>query len=279
MSFGQPSVPPVSGSLRRTLDNARPNPRPSPRHANAGLIALCIKLAKSTKFLLILASVAAYAFLMSWQASVVLVLSICCHEYGHVWAMRRRGIPTRGFYLIPFLGGICAPSRPFGNRSEEAFIASMGPVFGLAAAPLCFALALLVTGTSPGAARITEVVVFVNLFNLLPIVPMDGGRMLRACVASFSRRAGFLMVLAGLVSAVVIAATFQAWILAWIAVLAVFEIRAERRRGGGIAPLPKPVAFRWIGAYFGIMVAGVLLMVTCSAMSRGPSLLGILRQF
>ena len=275
MSLTQPSVPLVPGSPR----SARASTRRGVPRANAGLIAVGIKLAKSAKFLLILASVAAYSLLMSWQASLVLVFGLCCHEYGHVWAMRRRGIPTKGFYLIPFVGGICAPSRPFGNRSEEAFIASMGPAFGLASAPLCFALAYLVTGTAWAAAGITEFVVFLNLFNLLPIVPMDGGRMLRACVSSFSRPAGLALVFLGVAAAVLMAAEFHVWIMVWVAILAVFEIQAERRRGKGVTPLPKQAALGWIGVYLGIMIAGMFLMVVCDAIASGPSLLGVLRQF
>ena len=258
---------------------ARPAQRRGAGPANAGLIALAIKLAKSAKFILLLASVAAYSLLMSWQAALVLVLGLCCHEYGHVWAMRRRNIPTKGFYLIPFVGGICAPSRPFQSRSEEAFIASMGPVFGLAATPLCLAVAFAITGTIPAAARIVEFVVFLNLFNLLPIVPMDGGRMLRACVASFSRQAGAAMLFLGFAAAVVLAFAWHAWILVWVAMLAVFEIRAERRRGRGVAALPKWTAFGWIGTYLGIMAAGMVLMVACNAVATGPDLLGALQRF
>lgn len=277
MSFGQRSVPLIPP--RRSLDTARPRTRPDPRRANPGLLALAVKLVKSVKFLLILASFAAYAFLMSWQASLVLVLAICCHEYGHVWAMRRRGVPTRGFYLIPFLGGLAVSSQPFGNRSEEAFIASMGPVFGLATAPLCFVLAFLVTGAIPTAATITSFVVFVNLFNMLPIVPMDGGRILRACVASFNRQAGVAIVFGGLAAAVLMAAAFHLWILVWVAVLAAFEVHAERRYRGNIGPLPKSAAFGWIAAYSGIVAAAVLLMAVCDRISGGPSLLGLLHQF
>ena len=258
---------------------ARPAQRRGTGPANAGLIALAIKLAKSAKFILMLASVAAYSFLMSWQAALVLVLGLCCHEYGHVWAMRRRNIPTKGFYLIPFMGGICAPSRPFQSRSEQAFIASMGPIFGLAAAPLCFALAFAITGTIPTAARITEFVVFLNLFNLLPVVPMDGGRMVRACATSFSHRAGAALLFVGFAAAVVLALAGHAWILAWVAMLAVFESWAERRRRNAIARLPKWTALGWIGAYLGIMAAGVVLMLACNAVASGPDLLGVLQRF
>lgn len=264
---------------RGTPPPARPAQRRGTGPVNAGLIALTVKLAKSATFILLLARVAASSFLMSWQAALVLVLGLCCHEYGHVWAMRRRNIPTKGFYLIPFVGGIRAPSRPFRSRSEEAFIASMGPVFGLAAAPLGFALAVGITGTVPTAARITEFLVFLNLLNLLPVVPMDGGRMLRACVASFSRRAGAVLLFLGFAAAVVLALAWHAWILVWVAMLAVFESWVERRRGNSVARLPTWTALDWIGAYLGIVAAGVALMLACHAVAGGPDLLGVLQRF
>jgi Zn-dependent protease len=266
-------------SVPRVAAAARPAPRRGALTANAGLIAVVIKLAKSAKFLLLLASFAAYAVLLSWQASLILVFSLCCHEYGHVWAMRRRGVPTRGFYLIPFVGGLAFPARPFGRRSEEAFIASMGPVFGLLAAPLCFLLARPLTFSAPAAARLTEFVVFLNLFNLLPIVPLDGGRMVRACVASFSRPAGLVLAGLGVGAAVLLAMRLHAVILIWVAALAVLEIRAERQRGGSIAPLPKLAALGWIGAYLGIIAAGVVLMSVYGAIAGGPGLLAVLQRF
>jgi Zn-dependent protease len=275
MSVNRTSVPLVPGSPGPVLAGPQ---RRLPR-ANVGLLAVAVKLAKSTKLLLILASVAAYCLVMSWQASAFLVACLCCHEYGHVWAMRRRGIPTSGFYLIPLVGGFCAASRPSTKRSDEAFIAAMGPVAGLAAAVQGYAIIGLLTGNPPALARAAEIVVFVNLFNLVPIVPMDGGRMLRACVSSFSRPVGLVLVFAGVAAAVLIAVDFHAWILVWVAVLAVFEIRAERRRSMDIAPLGTWSAIGWIGIYLVIALGAVHLLGAYGAVAGGPGLSNALRRF
>ncbi|MCH1932502.1 site-2 protease family protein, partial [Shewanella sp. A25] len=73
-----------------------------------GLLVLGFKLFKSAKVIKVVlagASVAAYSWLFSFEFAIALILCLVIHEYGHIRAMKRFGLQTKGIYLIPFLGG------------------------------------------------------------------------------------------------------------------------------------------------------------------------------
>lgn len=127
------------------------------------------------------------AFLLALFASVLL------HELGHALAARRFGIPTRDITLLP-IGGVARlermPEKPF----EELYVALAGPAVNVVIAAVLF-VGLAVTGALQPLAQLSltdgnffERLMLANgslvLFNLIPAFPMDGGRVVRALLAS-----------------------------------------------------------------------------------------------
>ena len=240
------------------------------------LLLVLTKGAKFTKIILAVLSLIYYSWMFTWPVAVVFMLGLVCHEYGHVWAMRRCGIPTKGFYLIPFVGGICSPERPWDKRGEEAFIAAMGPVWGLASTPVCFLLGYIVSGSSEIAAHATELMVGVNLFNLLPIVPMDGGRILRAVVSSFSPKLGFCLIIAGLFATAYFVLVFHIYIFILIALFAVVEAVNEYFAGKGMKAMTTGHALAWLAGWLGLVAACVFILAGISVMTGDRSLIELL---
>ena len=128
-------------------------------------------------------SAIAYSFLLGPWFAVGLVGMLFVHEMGHVAAMNMRGYKTSAPVFIPFLGAVIFAPR-MDNRDDEAFIGIGGPVLGgLAAAIALFFWYLMPNKESDIAIivlMISYIGMFINVFNMLPIRPLDGGRVTQA---------------------------------------------------------------------------------------------------
>jgi Zn-dependent protease len=121
-------------------------------------------------------------------AGVALLAALfCCvllHEFGHALAAKRYGIGTRSITLLPF-GGIAALERLPSTPRHELVVALAGPAVNVVLAALFGALLPIVPAASEAFVWTLFVVnVSLALFNLLPAFPMDGGRVLRALLAT-----------------------------------------------------------------------------------------------
>jgi Zn-dependent protease len=125
-----------------------------------------------------LVSVAAYALFWGWSFAVGLVVLLFVHEMGHVIQLRREGVKASAPMFIPFLGAVVAARSLGRDALAEARVGLAGPVLGSIGAALCWALAEA-TGSDLLRA-LAYVGFFLNLFNLLPVVPLDGGRAMAA---------------------------------------------------------------------------------------------------
>jgi Zn-dependent protease len=143
-----------------------------------GAVLLLPKLKVLTTAGTALVSVAAYSLFWGWQFAVGFVLLIFVHEMGHVIALRREGIKASTPMFIPFLGAAIF-SRSLGdNALAEARVGLAGPLLGTLGAGVV-ALAGALTGSDLLLA-LAYVGFFLNLFNLLPVLPLDGGRAMAA---------------------------------------------------------------------------------------------------
>jgi Zn-dependent protease len=143
-----------------------------------GAVLLLPKLKLLTTAGTALVSVAAYSLFWGWQFAAGFVVLLFIHEMGHVIQLRREGIRASTPMFIPFLGAAIF-SRSLGdNALAEARVGLAGPVLGsLGAAAVAIVGAL--TGSDLLLA-LAYVGFLINLFNLLPVLPLDGGRAMAA---------------------------------------------------------------------------------------------------
>jgi Zn-dependent protease len=141
-----------------------------------------------------------YAVVFSWKFAIVLMGSLLWHEYGHIWAMQRCGLKTKGIYFIPFIGGAAIGSDRMPTRDVDVVVSLMGPIFGLALAVLT-AFVYAQTGLTIIAAAALFMIIL-NVFNLIPIYPLDGGRVLWCFASSIPPALGSAVMLLSVVFAV-----------------------------------------------------------------------------
>jgi Zn-dependent protease len=125
-----------------------------------------------------LVSVAAYAWIWGWRFAVGFVLLLLVHELGHVFELRRQGVPASAPLFIPFLGAVVGMRQMPADAWREARVALAGPILGSIGAAGVWALGAALDSDLLVALAFTGF--FLNLFNLLPIVPLDGGRAVAA---------------------------------------------------------------------------------------------------
>jgi Zn-dependent protease len=125
-----------------------------------------------------LVSVAAYALLWGFPFAVGFVLLLFLHEIGHVIQLRREGVKASAPMFIPFLGAVITAKSMGDDAAAEARVGLAGPVLGSIAALVPLGI-WLATGNEFWRA-LAYVGFLINLFNLLPVLPLDGGRAMAA---------------------------------------------------------------------------------------------------
>jgi Zn-dependent protease len=143
-----------------------------------GLLLLLPKLKILTTSASMLVSIAAYALIWGWSFAVGFVLLLLIHEMGHVFQLRREGIKASAPMFIPFLGALVAMKELPKDAAAEARVGLAGPVLGAIGCLIPWAL-YAATGDELFKA-LAFVGFFLNLFNLLPVLPLDGGRAMAA---------------------------------------------------------------------------------------------------
>ncbi|MCP4988606.1 MAG: site-2 protease family protein [Colwellia sp.] len=196
-----------------------------------GMAGLGLKLLKSAKVIKVLfaaGSLAAYSWLFSAQFAIALVLCLVFHEYGHIKAMKYFGLKTKGIYLIPFVGGLALSDDKINTRWQDVVISIMGPFFGL-----ILSLACIVGYWITDIEILAGLAVFnalLNLFNMLPVLPLDGGHVLKSIAFSINSKIGLVVCILGAVLGVYISYHFGLALLGFLLAIGSIEIFFEYKR-------------------------------------------------
>lgn len=180
--------PPLGGDPLPSPVQQRPGWRHYLKMAWAPLLFILLKL--KTILLLIskgkilgplissIVSIAAYSLFFGWPFAVLFVAQLFVHEMGHALELRRQGIKASAPMFIPFLGAVIAMKEMPHDARKEAQMAIAGPIFGGLAALVILLLGIQMDSDLLMAAAYTGF--WLNLFNLIPLTPLDGGRIVAA---------------------------------------------------------------------------------------------------
>ena len=125
------------------------------------------------------ASMVLYAWIFnSWELSLGITALLFIHEIGHYLVIRAKGLPASLPVFIPLVGAYVAMRRMPASVRDEAEIAVAGPAMGALSAIVCF---LLFQWTQePNLLLLARLAFLLNLINLIPVAPLDGGRIVGA---------------------------------------------------------------------------------------------------
>ncbi|MFQ6370758.1 site-2 protease family protein [Shewanella sp. YIC-542] len=264
---------------RTENDMARQAPPP---HAQAskpgplGLVSLLFKLFKSAKVIKVVlagASIAAYSWLFSFQFALALLVCLMFHEYGHIRAMQYFGMKTKGIYLIPFMGGLALSDDKINTRWQDVVISLMGPFFGL----LLSLLALLIyhLTDNPFFAALSGFNALLNLFNLLPVLPLDGGHALKSISFSQNRFMGLAICGAGLVLGVVLSYQLGLTLLGFLLAIGGLEIFMEWKQRLNSHLIPLDRYGQMVSAGWYLLTVAALVGVIWHLAGSGDAMLGL----
>jgi Zn-dependent protease len=215
------------------------------------LIVPLLKFANLGTLLSMLLAVGVYALYWGLPFAVGFVLLIFVHEAGHAIVMKRLGLHAGAPVFIPFVGAVIAMKSLPRNAYVEALVGIGGPVLGSVGA-----LACLVVAWSTGSLlwySLASTGFMINLFNLIPVSPLDGGRIV-GVISRWLWAAGYAVGIA------VFAAT-RSPLLLLILVLGLFSLPGVvrgPRPGYFDVPSGKRVAMGL--AYFGLLAALTVAM-------------------
>jgi Zn-dependent protease len=251
------------------LEPAAPEPQPEPerqpwwRRSGGGLVAALIALLAKGKTLLLLltkvkflttsasmlVSIAAYALLWGWSFGVGFVLLLLVHEMGHVIQLRREGIKASAPLFIPFLGAVVGAKSLGDDATAEARVGLAGPILGSIGAAAVMVAGFALDSDFLRALAFTGF--FLNLFNLLPVTPLDGGR-------AFAAMAPWMWFV-GLGLIIVLAFAWPNPIIWLIVVFAAMDVhrRWKARRSGD----PEAMAYYQVSPRARLMVAAVYFVL------------------
>lgn len=139
-------------------------------------VGVLLQVGKFKTFITMLISIWAYAMFWGWPFAVGFVALLFIHEMGHVAALRMMGIKATAPMFIPFMGAFIGMKQMPKDAYAESLMAFGGPLLGTVGAIACAGVGML-TG-NPFWYALATTGFLLNLFNLLPISPLDGGRII-----------------------------------------------------------------------------------------------------
>jgi Zn-dependent protease len=142
------------------------------------LLVALPKLKLFTTSASMLVSIVAYQLIFGWPFAVGFVLLLLVHELGHVIQLRREGVEASAPMFIPFLGAVISAKSLGDDAAAEARVGLAGPILGTLATLVPLGI-WLATGEELWRA-LAYIGFFINLINLLPVLPLDGGRAMAA---------------------------------------------------------------------------------------------------
>jgi Zn-dependent protease len=154
--------------LKGQAETGMPNERPFV------LISLGVALVTG------LLTLGGFILMLGLPLALLLIVVLFVHEFGHLLAFRLLGQPWGRLVFLPFLGAMAMPRLGFESQAQAVFSALMGPGFSILLTIFCATPWILDYQAHPFLGGLGIITALLNIFNMLPAEPLDGGIALRS---------------------------------------------------------------------------------------------------
>lgn len=184
---------------------------------------------KSFKKLIISAIIfiAAFYFIFKWELDYIFILTgvILIHELGHLLAMKAFNYKDLNMFFIPLLGAAASGTKKEATQKQKVLISMAGPLPGIIIGSFLYAIGD--ASDSDMYMRIGNVFIYLNLFNLLPIMPLDGGRILKDLFFHKKEEISIIFLWISITCMIIIAVKIEAFMLLLIPVFLFTQINVQ----------------------------------------------------
>jgi Zn-dependent protease len=208
-----------------------------------------------------LLTLATFSWVVDMQIAVLLIVALVVHEFGHLIAYRLIGQPWGRIMFLPFVGAVALPRLAFESQAQLVFAALMGPGFSIVFGLACLAPALLGMALPPLLSKLGLITAALNIFNLTPVAPLDGGIAMRSVLSRIMGnffRIGFLLLALGFVAIGIEMRSFYVVALGILTLLMNFR---AKKIDPGLAPLSSFQVGISIFAYVAMCAAYLTLLI------------------
>lgn len=171
--------------------------------------------------------IAAFYFIFQWDLSsiLILVMVIFIHEMGHYLAMKAYKYKDLGIFFVPLIGAFASGNKDTVSQKQRLIILFAGPIPGI-----IIGIGLYIAGMVRGnnvMFRFANIFLFINLFNLIPVIPLDGGRIVKSMFFETKEIISTIFLLFSAVAMVLISVYTKTYYLLIIPLLLLMQLRRQ----------------------------------------------------
>lgn len=171
--------------------------------------------------------IAAFYFIFKWELDYIFILTgiLLIHELGHLLAMKAYNYKDLNMFFIPLLGAAASGTKKEVSQKQKVWISMAGPLPGIIIGSFIYANGY--ASESEMYMRIGNIFIYLNLFNLLPIMPLDGGRILKDLFFHKKEKISIIFLWVSIACLIIIAIKMEAFMLLLIPVFLFTQINVQ----------------------------------------------------
>lgn len=175
-------------------------------------------------FLSLLLFIGSFYLLFDWELQFILILSgvLLIHELGHFLAMKIYNFKDLSIFFVPLLGAYASGEKDSVTQKQRAIIILAGPLPGVLIGTTIYYFGSVYSNSD--LIQTSNIFIFLNLFNLLPIMPLDGGQLFKTLFLGKKHIINFVFVGISIIALVVIAIILETFFLLFIPLFLVMNL-------------------------------------------------------